>query len=121
MKSNLGDFVRDRPLRIGGDGRLKFFTALKEIAFDSVSTNEGEDAVVRLESIHLSPRVVQKMKLEEGQSYQASKKTLADLILIGLDGNQQYVSAMSTNRRRGARNKKTDSNLSRSASVGSEN
>jgi hypothetical protein len=121
MKSNLGDFVRDRPLRIGGDGRLKFFTALREIAFDSVSTNEGEDAVVRLESIHLSPRVVQKMKLEEGQSYQASKKTLADLILIGLDGNQQYVSAISTNCRRGARNKKTDSNLSESASVGSEN
>jgi hypothetical protein len=34
MKSNLPDFVRDRPLRIDGPGRCKFFQALKDVAFE---------------------------------------------------------------------------------------
>jgi hypothetical protein len=113
MKSNLGDFVRDRPLRIGGDGKLKFFTALRDISFDSRPASDGEDAVVQIESIHLSPRVVRKMMFEEGQSSEATKKTLADLLLIGLDDNQQYVSAISTNCRRNAGNKKSRSKSSR--------
>jgi hypothetical protein len=51
------------------------------------------------------------MMFGEGQSGEAVRKTLADLILIGLDSNQQYVSAISTNRTRSAANKKSGSKL----------
>jgi hypothetical protein len=108
MKSNLADFVRDRPLRIGGEGRVKFFRALREVAISSLEAGDEDGTVVKLESIHLSQHVLQKIRFEEGQSSEASRKTFADLILIALDANQQYISAVSANSRRCVKDKKKD-------------
>jgi hypothetical protein len=108
MKSNLADFVRDRPLRIGGEGRVKFFRALREVAISSLEAHDEDGTVVKLESIHLSQHAVKKIRFEEGQSSEASRKTFADLILIALDGNQQYISAVSANSRKCVKDKKKD-------------
>jgi hypothetical protein len=106
MKSNLPDFVRDRPLRIDGPGRYRFFQALKDLALKFSTSNEDDDHVGKLECIQLNEHVMEKLKYDEGRSSEATRKTLADLILIALDHNQQYISAVSTNYRKGSTNRK---------------
>ncbi len=103
MKSNVADFVRDRPMRMNEESRLKFFNTLREVAFSSPLGDESDDGMRRLEGIYLSLHVVSQLKFGEGQSSQGTKKTLADLILIGLHNNQQYVSAISTSYRKSSR------------------
>jgi hypothetical protein len=73
MKSNLADFVRDRQLRIGGEGRLKFFRALREVAISSLEANEEDSTVVKLESIHPSQHILEKIWFQEGHSSEASR------------------------------------------------
>jgi hypothetical protein len=107
MKCNLPNFVRDRPLRIDGSGRCKFFQALKDVALNFQRSSEDDDQVAKLECIHLNERVIEKLKFNEGRSSDATKKTLADLILIALGQNQQYISAVSTNYRKTSGNRKT--------------
>lgn len=106
MKSNMLDFVRDRPLRIG-EGRLKFFEALKDAACIAPSAGEEEAELRRIGCVKFSEHIVNKLRSEGGLFTQGVRKTLADLILIGLDNNQQYVSAISTNYRRCSQKKTT--------------
>ena len=106
MKSNAADFVRDRPLRLGAEERFDFFQALRDVALNFKISNEEDDRFGKLESIHLNDHVMNKLKFVEGKTPPTTKKILADLILIGLDINQQYVSAISINYRKASKNEK---------------
>jgi RecA/RadA recombinase len=94
MKSNLPDFVRDRPLKVGKDGKLAFFEALRKVALAAVDENSA-----RLESIKLNKHAVHRLKFIEGEESSFVKTILGDLILIALNNNQQYIRALSDNYR----------------------
>ena len=95
MKSNMPNFVRDRPLRISKDDMASFFEALRQIALTTTDFNSAH-----LESIRLSSRVIERLKFFEGMSSSFVKNILADLILIALNNNQQYIRGISDNYRR---------------------
>jgi hypothetical protein len=94
MRTNLPDFVRDRPLKVHNQGKQTFFDALRKVA---VKANDEKTA--RLESIRLSKNVVERMKYKEGTAHNFIRKVLADLILIALNNNQQYIRGISDNYR----------------------
>lgn len=99
MKANLPDFVRDRPMRINAEGRLKFYRSLESVT-DTDTADDHNEQRPRLGLIHLSQNVLQLMKDTRQISNNCSKMILADLVLVGLNCNQQCVGAVSHNYRK---------------------
>jgi len=85
-KQNIPVFVKNRPLHMDEVDKLKFFNALKDLSGLAVGP-------YRMEMIRLSDHVVQLLRSRRF-SYQLTQIRLADLILIGLNKNGQYVSAV---------------------------
>jgi len=85
-KENIPVFVKNRPLHMDEVDKLKFFNALKDLSGLAVGP-------YRMEMIRLSDHVVQLLRSRRF-SYQLTQIRLADLILIGLNKNGQYVSAV---------------------------
>jgi hypothetical protein len=91
MKENASDFVIKRPLRMGKSKQFQFFAALCRLS-------EKQSIDRHLERIQISDNAA----LQFQKLCKSSKKErliFSDLILIGLNDNQQYVSAISSNYR----------------------
>jgi len=94
MKRNAPSFVENRPLYLGRSERIKFFKSLQEVASSPV------DDICRLEMLRLSNHVAEKLKSGEYAKDHSIQERLADLVLIGLSKNGQYVSAIAPNYRK---------------------
>lgn len=93
-KENIPDFVKHRPLHMDQVEKLKFFTAL-----ESISSLETD--CCQMEMLHISDHVIRLLRLKQFGDV-LSRNVLADLILIGLNKNGQYVSALSPTYRKNA-------------------
>jgi len=90
-KKNLGDFVEARPLHMSRAGKLAFFKSLQHLSNPDVAVRRMEMLCV---SDHAASRITDGFRFEE------TRAILADLILIALNINCQYVSAISTSYRK---------------------
>ena len=97
-KQHTPGFVKDRPLRMDYTGKLKFFHALKDLC--SLDSNSYQ-----MEMLRITNHVAQ--LLRSGLFSTGSTHLLADLILIGLNKNSQYVSALAPTYRRDSSRPKT--------------
>src|SRR5664279_2443757 len=92
MRENAPAFVKDRLLYINNEVKLKFFNTLRDLETDG-------DNECQLEMLKISKEASSKLK--SGRfSCEDTKLKLADLILVGLNKNSQYISAIAPNYRR---------------------
>jgi len=85
-KTNTPNIVKYRPLHMVRMEKLKFFTSLRDLSLSAVGPYQ-------METLRLSDHAVQ--LLHSGEFFHpVSQVHLADLILIGLNKNSQYVSAL---------------------------
>jgi hypothetical protein len=89
-KRNLGDFVELRPIHISHSGKLAFFDALHQLSMPDVTLRRMEMLSL---SEHAATTILGSFRFEETRSM------LADLIMIGLNVNSQYVSAIASSYR----------------------
>lgn len=80
-------------MRIDGPGRLTFFEALLDLA---ASLDENSHSSTNLEFIQLAPHAIDTMRGFKKHLFDSRKKIFADVILIALSSNQQYICAVST-------------------------
>jgi len=85
-------FVQTRSNVMAQDEKLLFFLSLEEVAC-------SED-VNRLEMLQLSQNVKNKFNMESVALTDQSRIMLADLILIGMNKNQQHVKSIASNFRK---------------------
>jgi hypothetical protein len=95
MKSNLPNFVRDRAMKIDGRGRIASF----DLAVSEPGVDQDSQGPVKLEYIELAPKVLYDLRYCNGYSSEGQKKIMSHLILITLNNNEQYISAISTSYR----------------------
>jgi len=93
-KENIPDYVKHRPLHMDQEGKLKFFTALERLSLLETDCHQ-------MEMLRISDHVVQLLSSKQFCD-QLSRSMLADLILIGLNKNGQYVSALASTYRKNA-------------------
>jgi len=91
MMENAKGFVESRTQQMATNEKLRFFSALEQLARSSDN---------RLEMIQLSDHCKQKMATETSSMDQTIKMLLADMILIGVSKNQQHVKAVAANYRK---------------------
>jgi hypothetical protein len=89
-KKNVAGFVEKRELHLNRIGKLAFFNLLQQLSMPGM-------AVRRLEMLSLSDDVAS--KIESGFHVEETRAMLADLILIGLNMNSQFVSAIASSYR----------------------
>ena len=90
-KQHLPDFVANRPLHMDRTEKLIFFHTLKTLASEQIESHE-------LEMLRLSPTVVERLCSTDFDDLE-TQCMLADLILIGLSKNNQYINAIAPNYR----------------------
>ena len=86
MRENVTDFVKNRTLRLNRSGQVKFFNALRTLAYSGKKDKS-------LEMVRLSEHFQHQLK-QSTLSDISTATTLSDLILIALNNNQQYISAV---------------------------
>jgi hypothetical protein len=91
MKENASDFVIKRPLRMGKRKQMKFINAL-------CALSEKQSMDRHIERVQISDNAAMQFQ-DLCNSSKKDKLVFSDLILIGLNDNQQYVSAISSNYR----------------------
>ena len=95
FKDNIKEFILQRPMRLPKDGRVKLFNALCKVAARPLPDG---DTTRHLESIHLAECALDKISaVHRKEDY--LKMIYSDLMMIGFNQNQQYVSAISHNYR----------------------
>jgi hypothetical protein len=92
MKEHAKRFVDTRTNVMTADEKIVFFLTLEELA---CSAHEN-----RLEMIQLSDHVKAKLTAESPSLSDSSRKIIADLILIGMNKNQQHVKSVAVNYRK---------------------
>jgi hypothetical protein len=90
-KKNLGNFVESRPIHMSRGGKLAFFNSLRRLSMPDVTVRRMEMLTV---SEHAATEIANGFLSEETQAM------LADLILIGLNMNCQYISAIASSYRK---------------------
>ena len=93
-KENTPNFVKYRPLHMNAAEKLKFFRSLKDISASATGPYQKD-------MIRLSNHVVSLLRSDR-ISWQQTQRIIADLILIGLNKNSQYVSALAPSYRKNA-------------------
>lgn len=89
MTENTRHFVESRMNLMAADEKLKFYLAIEETAGSSQH---------RLEMLELSDKARQKI-ISSTTAPDSTKSMLADLILIGINKNQQHVKSVAANYR----------------------
>jgi len=97
-KIHLPVFVKNRPLCLDSQEKQKVFQALVDIA--------SEGSSHQMEMLRLSPHVVTMLQANPFCDTE-SQRMLADLLLIGLNKNGKYVSALSHSYRQSSSKKGT--------------
>jgi len=90
-KQQLPDFVANRPLHMDRTEKLIFFHALATLASQQIESHQ-------LEMLRLSPTAVERLCSTDFDDFD-TQSLLADLILIGLSKNNQYINAIAPNYR----------------------
>ena len=90
-KKNLGNFVESRPIHMSRGGKLSFFNSLRRLSMPDVTVRRMEMLTV---SEHAATEIANGFLSEE------TRAMLADLILIGLNMNCQYISAIASSYRK---------------------
>ena len=99
-KRNLGNFVEARPIHMSRSGKLAFFNALRQLSVPDGTVRRMEMLSV---SEHAAGEIANRFNFEE------TRAMLADLVLVGLNINCQYISAISSSYRKGNTTKKPKS------------
>jgi len=97
-KENTPDFIKKRPLHMNAKEMLRFFRSLKNIS-------ASENGPYRMEMLRLTDHVAGMLRSRKF-SLQQTQKILSDLVLIGLNKNGQYVSALAPSYRGDASRKR---------------
>lgn len=85
-------FVLNRLLCLSSSEKVTFFDSLSTLVPDASGWRQ-------LEMVRVSEEAARRMSAESGD--EVSKRRLADLILIGINKNGQYISAIGSNYRSG--------------------
>jgi len=93
-KENIPDYVKHRPLHMHEIDKLKFFMALESLS--SLETDCHQ-----MEMLRISDHVVRLLRSKHFCD-DLTRNILSDLILIGLNKNGQYVSALASTYRKNA-------------------
>jgi hypothetical protein len=106
MKTNTPEFVKNRPLRMNKAGRAKFFKAMRGKAKET----NTEDR--RIEKLHFSDNIQNSLEL---MPHITNRDALifGDLMLIGINDNQQFISAIAENYRNQVTRNSTKKNKAR--------
>jgi hypothetical protein len=90
-KENIPRFVKDRPMHMSNAEKLLFFRALKDLSYQ-------EPGCRHLQILLMSDPAAQ-LQLRSEHFTAQEQRMLADLVLIGLNKNAPYVSAIAPNYR----------------------
>ena len=89
-KKNLGNFVEARPIHMTVGGKLAFFNSLRQLSMPDVTVRRMEMLCV---TEHAARTIISDFLFED------TRAMIADLILIGLNINCQFVSAIASSYR----------------------